>query len=854
MITLGNCCLMALLMGQPWSARAPSPDNAVRYAEQLPSEAEVLFQRGLEYYYADQFAEAIHTWQQALILYPGEQHRADRSVVLTSLAAAHLGRGEYRLAADVAQQAATLAQAVGDARLEAQALGNLGIAHRGLGNYDPMLTAYQRALGLAQRQGDRPTEAMLLQLLGSGYEALGDYSQAQTTYQRSLAIAKDLNDSAGASSVLGNLGALYSNLGNTERAIAAYQASLTLAQTTDDQQLIGYVLHNLGAAYHSQADLETAQRYYQQSLALAQAIADPQLKAQALGSLGLVYEDQGDVEGAIAAQRQSLALAQSLENPQLIGTAQNNLGHTLFNAGQLTEAETELRQAVHSLESLRPGLADAYNVSLFDTHVLTYNLLQQILVAQGSTDEALVVAEQGRARAFAELLAGRQPVDSVQATAHQPSTLAQIRAVARAQNANLVAYSLVPEDQFKAQGRQRGKTAELFIWVVAPTGEITFRRQLLAPLLDPDETLVDLVTVVRQSLGGRGQTQPTPPLSVGDFVRRNQEPVNWVPYRVEQVNSDGSVTLSHPEFTVPSPVPTAELYRVEQPGQRDRLRPVSEHSWQQLHEILIAPIADVLPKDPNARVVFIPQDQLFLVPFAALKNSQGHALIERHTVLVSPSIQVLGLVNQPQTAPTLAALVVGNPSPMPAGLSALPYAEQEARQIAQILQVNPLTGTAATVTRVQAQLPNAGVVHFATHGFFNEANPLQGAIALAPDPDFRTEQTHDGFLTAETILGLTLRARLVVLSACDTGRGQITGDGVIGLSRAFMAAGAPRVLVSLWPVPDDATAELMVEFYRAQQEGLDYAAALRQAMLITRQSHPDPLNWAAFTLIGTAVD
>jgi tetratricopeptide (TPR) repeat protein len=840
---------MALLMGQPWPDVAVAPDRAVLYAEHPSSEAEALFQQGLEYYYADQFAEAIQTWQRALLLYPGERHRADRSVVLTSLAAAHLALGDYRRAVDVAQQAASLAQAVEDAGLEAQALGNLGIAYRGLGLYEPMLTAYQRALELVQRQGDRPAEAHLLELLGNGYEALGEYSQAQTAYQQSLAIAKDGDDSVGASSVLANLGALYSNLGDTEGAITAYRASLMLAQITDNPRLVAHVLHNLGAAYHSQGNLEAAQDYYQQSLTLAEAMADLQLEAQALGSLGLIYADQGNLEGAIAAQRQSLALAQSLANPQLIGTAQNNLGHTLFSAGRLSDAEIELRRAIHSLESLRPGLTDAYNVSLFDTHVLTYNLLQQILVAQGNAAEALVVAERGRARAFVELLAGRQPPGSGQVA--QPPTLAEIRAVARRQNATLVAYSLVPEDHFKGQGRQRGKPAELYLWVVAPTGEITFRRQPLAPLLDPDQSLVDLVTVVHQSLGSRGQESN---LARGDFVRRAQEPAGWAPYQVERINPDGTATLTHPEFTVPGPVPIAELYRVEPAAGRDGLRPGSDRRWQQLYEILIAPIADALPDDPASRVILIPQDQLFLVPFAALTTPQGKPLIEGHTLLVAPSIQVLNLVHQAQPSQTSAALIVGNPSPMPAGLSPLPYAEQEARQIAQILQANPLTGAAATVTEVQAQLPQAGVIHLATHGFFNEANPLQGAIALAPTLDPRTEQTYDGFLTAETILGLSLRARLVVLSACDTGRGQITGDGVIGLSRAFMAAGSSRVLVSLWPVPDDTTAALMVEFYRAQQQGLDYAAALRQAMLTTRQRHPDPSNWAAFTLIGPAAD
>jgi CHAT domain-containing protein len=121
---------------------------------------------------------------------------------------------------------------------------------------------------------------------------------------------------------------------------------------------------------------------------------------------------------------------------------------------------------------------------------------------------------------------------------------------------------------------------------------------------------------------------------------------------------------------------------------------------------------------------------------------------------------------------------------------------------------------------------------------------LQSALA------FSTADKEDGFLTADEILSLSLRANLAVLSACDTGRGQITGDGVIGLSRAFMAAGVPSVIVSLWSVPDLPTAKLMVEFYRQRQQGTDKTQALRQAMLTVMQSHPNPIDWSAFVLMG----
>jgi CHAT domain-containing protein len=144
------------------------------------------------------------------------------------------------------------------------------------------------------------------------------------------------------------------------------------------------------------------------------------------------------------------------------------------------------------------------------------------------------------------------------------------------------------------------------------------------------------------------------------------------------------------------------------------------------------------------------------------------------------------------------------------------------------------------------QMPNAGLIHLATHSLLDDQQGLGSAIALAPSGN------DDGLLTATELLTMRLQANLVVLSACNTGRGRITGDGVVGLSRVLISAGAPSVLVSLWSVPDAPTAELMTQFYRYQRQGLDKAQALRQAMLTTKQQQPNPRDWAAFTLIGEA--
>ncbi len=374
-------------------------------------------------------------------------------------------------------------------------------------------------------------------------------------------------------------------------------------------------------------------------------------------------------------------------------------------------------------------------------------------------------------------------------------------------------HSIITDD-FKINGKQEWKESELYIWVIKPTGEVTFRRADLKPLWQKENTTLDeLVTTSRNSIGARG------------------------------TNFRGIDVSYNPD----APKATNKLKR--------------------LHELLIEPIADILPKNPSDRLTFIPQNSLFLVPFPALQNPDGKYLIEKHTILTSPSIQVLDLTrkqkqrigNKPIEPNN--ALIVGNPtmpkiSPKigeaPEQLIPLPGAELEAKAIGKLFGAKPLIGNQATETEVTQRLPQARLIHLASHGIFDDVQGLNSSIALAPSPGNKGNEKGDGLLTAGEILDLKLNAELVVLSACDTGRGRISGDGVIGLSRSLITAGVPSVLVSLWSVPDAPTAELMTEFYQNLQKSPDKAQALRQAMLKIMKEHPNPRDWAAFTLIGEA--
>jgi CHAT domain-containing protein len=303
----------------------------------------------------------------------------------------------------------------------------------------------------------------------------------------------------------------------------------------------------------------------------------------------------------------------------------------------------------------------------------------------------------------------------------------------------------------------------------------------------------------------------------------------------------------------------------------------NDNPLSQLYQLLIQPIADLLPSHPEDHLILIPQRSLFLVPFAALPDPTGKYLIEQHTIAIAPSIQVLDLTYQlrkqhqdssqnknSQNKNNDAVLIVGNPTmpkitiqagEAPEQLPDLPGAETEANAIAKIFYTQALTGDRANKSKVVDRMSHSQLIHLATHGLLNDFPGLgvPGAIALGPDPNFqpKTPGVDNGILTASEILDLKLSdADLVVLSACNTGRGKITGDGVVGLSRSLVAAQVPSVIVSLWSVPDLPTSLLMTEFYRQIKTQPDKAQALRQSMLSTIKQYPDALDWAAFTLIG----
>jgi CHAT domain-containing protein/tetratricopeptide (TPR) repeat protein len=800
--------------------------KAIEYAQQQlalareikdrQSEGLALGDMGNAYFSLGDYAKAIDYAQQLLALAREIKDRQGEGATLGNLANAYRNLDDYAKAIEYAQQQLALAREIKDRQSEEAALEHLGIAYFSLGDYAKAIDYAQQQLALAREIKDRQSEGAALGNLANAYLSLGDSAKAIEYLQQWLAIAREIKNRQSEGTALGNLGNAYFSLGDYAKAIEYQQQSLAIEREIKYRQGEGLTLGNLGKTYLNLGDSAKAIDYAQQQLAIAREIKDRQSEGEALGTLGNAYLYLGDYAKAIEYQQQSLAIAREIKDRQSEGTALNNLGATLSAAGNLPAAEKTLLDSIKVLESLRAGLDDANKVSIFETQTDPYLNLQLVFIAQKKTNDALEIAERGRARAFVELLASRLAASASATTTIDPPNIQQIQQIAKEQNATLVEYSTI--------GNQA-----LYIWVIKPTGEITFRwvdlKSLNINLPEASEQ-----TRVSAATGRRGLNEPDTALA--EMIRGTRDALG--------VSGD-----------------TADRQAANRPDSTPANSRIIYPKLQQSYQLLIQPIADLLPTDPNAPVIFIPHQSLFLVPFVALQDPTGQYLIEKHTILTAPALQILQFTRQSRQKVRQLSLqnnlVVGNPTmpkigTPPRQLDPLPGSEREAITIAQLLNTKPITGSIATKASITEQMLKARIIHLATHGLLNEVKrrDLPGAIALAPSGN------DDGLLTSSEILDLKLNAELVVLSACNTGRGKLTGDGVLGLSRALISAGVPSIIVSLWLVPDAATAELMAEFYRQLQLNPNKAQALRQAMLMTMKIQPNPQAWGAFTLIGEA--
>ncbi len=761
-------------------------------------QADLLLNLGIRQHKTGQFAASLESLQKALTLYQNLGDVRGLAHTLSSLGDTYFSLGQYRRAALLYQQNLVVRQEIGDRKGEVAALQSLSNTFLYLGLEQEAKKFEQQAEDLRREIGNPQRQAAFLNNLALDSQSQGEYRQAIEFHLQQLKIARETGDRTLEVESLQKLAQAYEASGQYQKAVGLYQYQLEMARDTNNPTLEANSLHQLAKAYEALGDDQKAIELYQQQLEIARKEKNLEQEAIALNQLAIVYESQGEHQKAIELYQQQVETAKKSSNFLAQGTALNNLALAFLKANNGKEAQLILLDALKAWEAIRAQLGSTDNYHT--EQAKTYGLLQQSLIAQNQPESALEIAEQGQIKEIVELLGLRLPSESVGTGL-------------KAAPPQLMLPTLL---EIKKIAREHSATLvkysiisdnELYVWVIQPSGEIAFRSIDIQSQKSvyPISSLEAVVSNSLESIGVRGKSSTNP------------------------AESKENETENKPLL--------------------------------QLYQLLIQPIEDLLPKDTKAHVIFIPDNELFFIPFPALVDITGKYLIEKHTLLTAPSIQVLALTQQQRKNVTGdKVLVMGNPTlPNLGGAIAQPppllRGEQEALEIAQFLKTQALIGNQATKSAFLEQLPKARRIHLATYSLLDEVKRqgVPGGIALAPSGN------DNGILTASDLLNLSeqtkdkkspLRAELVVLSAGNLGNNQLKQDGLIGISSSLMAAGVPSIILSLGTGTTKTTSDLMIEFYQQLKQTNDKAQALRQAMLKTKEKYPNSQEWAAFTLMG----
>ncbi len=774
-------------------------------------EADILFEEGFIEYQNNQIQKASQFWQEALSKY----------------------------------------QLIEDKQGEANSLLNLGLVYDLLGEYEKAISFYSSSLKISRKIEDKITEGNALGNLGLVYYSLGEYHKAIDFYFQSLQIKKDFDNLEGEANSLGNLGLAYKALGKYALAIDYFKQSLTIAKQLQDRHLQANSFLNLGLIYNILGESSIAQNYFENSLQISREIGDKFAEANALDNLGIVYNNYKKYYTAIQYHSLSLEIAKTIKHKIGEINSLGNLGRVYHNLKQYDKAIEYFQITLNKAKKIGNKEEE---INALENLGLAYESLEKQQQAIEYYQETLEIAQQigdkfnqgialnnlGRIyykqskykKAEKLLIKGIETRESLRINLGDREKIAIFET--QKNSYPLLQQTLIAQNKIDTaiEISERGR-ARAFVELIAQhfDKQIDIKPPNISEI--KQVAIKEKATLVEYSFVAD---------AIYIWVVSPTGKINFVKQEIEEKEIKELVVKSRREITTL------------------KVNNSKENQLQKLHEILIKPIEKYLPKNPQDKVIFIPQNELFLVPFVALQDSSQKYLIEKHTILTATAIQALQLSEEivdnrrlNSTSSKDKILVVGNPE-MPTIMSpigiqeklpSLPGAYQEALSISQILNTIPITGREATETFIKEEMEKSRIIHLATHGLLDDfGTGIPGAIALTPT------QSDNGFLTTQEIFNLNLEAELVVLSACNTGRGKITGDGIVGISRSFRAAGASSLIVSLWDIPDNETKFLMNEFYAMMDQDLDKASLLRQAQLKTKEKYPQPIYWASFTIFG----
>ncbi|MBN2730987.1 MAG: CHAT domain-containing protein [Balneolaceae bacterium] len=842
---------------------------------------------------------ALDYYQRAIPLAKEAKDTLRLGYIYNNIGLIYRGWGNYKASLEYYQQALSYKKKTNRKKSIAITLNNIGLSYIEISLYDKALEYYKQSLAIRKQLGNIDLLATATSNIGSLYKQLGSFDQALVYYQQSLEYARKAGNPVKTAQTLNNIGTLYSALGQPNQELAYYQQSLQLKKQYANAASLAVTYSNIAGSYRENDQPEQALAYYQQALALRKQAGNPREVAASLLELAQFEKNRQQFENAYGYINQARSIADSTNDRSLLHETASLQGDLKFAVDNYTSAISHYKKALeysHTLgktERIRPlkGLAYTYH-QLNSDSALHYGQeaidLVEILRSQTGTLSRFKSGFFKRHTDFYKTMASwtlKYTDDVEEAFRLIESAKARALTDELAKAAQRIDESL-PEEERVTRAQQLAEISNLYSQLESTT-DSDKEQALKQKIRNKELAYASFEQRLKQQYEYKQLESPEPiPLSKAQELTGTETAI------MEYALTDGKlliflitsneaktaqINLSKNTATDSSKVLRNQIYAFREAitsrATEDSIRTLS----RPLYEQLVAPFKEELRAYKN--LIIIPDDILAYLPFEAIYHN--NYLVSQFNIKYVPSMTGFSLIQKPSNASTASILAIGNANRYASSGAApmLPSVDYEIKSITNLFDTSvTMADQGVTETAVKQRVQNSyPFIHIAAHSVIDERNSSQSGIILG-DGTGEDGIGNDGYLRSSEIYRLNINSAMVVLSACKSGMGDlISGEGLLGLQRAFFNAGTSTVVVSLWDVYDRPTTRFMKRFYSLLMEknerfswsgswqsflrwtGWDQsvpfgspAAAMREAKLAMLE-HPEyrhPVYWAPFIVVG----
>ena len=672
------------------------------------------------------------------------------------------------------------------------------------------------------------------------YQSEGNHSQALGYFAQSIEISRTIHNQSLESDGHRNRGAELLALRQPSEAVKEFDLSYKLGETTGEKVNMSIALYDLALAQMQLGHGADAIGSLERAGEMQASIKDRRDLADTRTRLADFELRLGDAGQALRIAQEAANLAASVDRPDALWQAKLVSGKALERLSRRDDAAAQLDGAIETIESLHlhvvgpPTAISTY----FADKLEPYRERMALAVSAGKAPQALAFAERSRARGLAEILGNARPDIGKSLTSNERNQKKALENQLASLNilAERSAEKSSPSEIAALRSRLDKKRHELESF---ETALYTTHPELAEQRSGSGVITAEEMQKLTQRTGAIIVDYVVTPRITYVFVVRPSEKIQVYRIHITATN----LAQSTKEFR--RQLMSADLAFAQKS--------------QELFHLLLGPIAPVLVRHPA--LIILPDGPLWDVAFQALQPKPGHYLIEDAPISYSPSLSVLNDMLNKVKSPDVASpdlLALGDPAT--ASAERLPEAARQVHELAKLYgedRSRIATGASATEEMFKVEAGRFGVVHVASHAVLDDSSPMYSRVLLAAEAGHE-----DGMLEAREVMDLNLRAEMVVLSACETARGEApAGEGITGLLWAMFVAGSPTTVASLWRVESASTSELMVEFHRQWLQNrrshvpLAKASAMRTAALklIASPRYAHPFYWAGFIVAGSPI-